>query len=93
MNGHQHGFSLLKHLIVPIPQDDIALAAKPRVALPIRLASVLAAVGFEHELVFHADEIDDVRAKRHLAFELQAQETVGTEVVPQSLLCLGHAGS
>ncbi len=51
-----------------------------------RVARMLAAIEFNDQSAFATNEIDDVRADRFLALELQAEEAVRAQVIPEVLL-------
>ncbi|MGD9841575.1 MAG: hypothetical protein AB7U99_01520 [Steroidobacteraceae bacterium] len=43
---------------------------------------MLAAIAFDDELVFVADEVGNVRPNRFLTLEFQAHEAIGAQVIP-----------
>ena len=54
------------------------------------LLQVLPTIELDDQPALGADEIDDVRTNGFLPFELQTEETMPTQVVPEPLLGIGH---
>ncbi|PZX27854.1 hypothetical protein C7416_10582 [Cupriavidus phytorum] len=54
---------------------------------------MLAAIHFDDQFERDADEIRDIRPALLLTLEFQPQKSVGTEVVPKTLLRLGLVGA
>lgn len=54
---------------------------------------MLAAIHFDDQFECDADEIRDIRPALLLTLEFQPKKSVGTEVVPKTLLRLGLVGA
>ncbi len=77
-------------IVVPEPQDAIAVNVKPTVAGSIPTAfRVLPTVQLDDHAAVAADQIDDVRSDRFLANELHSMNGSRTEAVPKLLFCNG----
>ena len=73
INGLNDGIGLPKHVTVPESQDTKAVRSEKRVKVGIvgRLGRVLAAIQFDDDQCFQANEIADVTADRMLTPELE----------------------
>ena len=67
---------VLKDIVVPEPNDAVALALEPTGApcVALKLSSVLTAIDFDDELALKADEIDDEPSDGRLATEKASAE-------------------
>ena len=94
-DGLKHAIRVAKHLMVPEPQNLIALLHQERLTtrvLPL-LGCVLSPVQLDDEAVFEAHEIDDESPKRTLAAELEPRKLALAQAVPQHALRIGGAPS
>jgi hypothetical protein len=74
IDGHQHAFKVLHHLIVPESQHTIASALQHGVApliARLRLLGMLAAIELDNQGAFKADEVDDIGVDRPLPPDLK----------------------
>ncbi|MDX9716928.1 MAG: hypothetical protein RBT67_06120 [Thauera sp.] len=93
MNQLNHCFSFFEHLQVVEPQHHQVLLREVCIPLlvpgPMRGLEMLTAVQFDHEACGGAVEIDDVRADRLLAIELEAMELLAAQAMPELLFGIG----
>jgi hypothetical protein len=84
-NHLQHPVQILQHFVIPEPQHAIALCFEGyRAALVlVRSACMLAAVDFNDQLQFLAQEVGEVRTARMLAPKLEADEPAGAQSIPE----------
>lgn len=68
--------------MVPEAQYGVVLRVEPGVSPVVSGTTVLPAVCFDDQSMFHADEIKNVGADGFLAFELQAAEAFCAELAP-----------
>ena len=86
-----YAFDLFQNRIIPETQEEKACPPQPAIAPEIaRRSSVLAAVDFDDETPFQADEIDDAWADRALPPETMTRQLPVPEMSPELLLGVGH---
>ncbi|MGH7812998.1 MAG: hypothetical protein ACREQI_03240 [Candidatus Binataceae bacterium] len=82
----EHLLQTVQHLFVPKAQYPVAPILKPRGAAAVgplhRLLAMLAAVEFDYQARFKAEEIGDLRWDRMLAAELRSLELAVAQVRP-----------
>ena len=85
-NGSQYGMGLLQDFVIPEAdngESQVLQVLCPRFVIG-GLFDVLAAVYFDNQFGFHADEIEDVLAKWLLAAEAVAAQSFAAQVLPQA---------
>ena len=84
----QYTLHLQHHLVIPKPQQAIALSAQPCIPTSVvaYLRVMLPAVEFNDQSLLHADKIDDVAAYGFLSLEFNAHKAMRPQVIPQPLL-------
>ena len=87
----EHNIRLLQRIIIPEPDYPKALrletSCSPGIA--INLFGVLPAIQFHYQLLFEADEINDVRRNRMLAPELESTEIAVFQMQPKPQFRVG----
>jgi hypothetical protein len=81
----QNRLHILQHFMVPESQDPIATLAQmfSPTLISLRLARMVSAVKFHHEISFTATEIHDVMTDGMLAAELETVYLSGTQAHPE----------
>jgi hypothetical protein len=93
-NRLKNAIGVAKNIVVPEPQDAKTFGLKVTIArYVVWIVRVLAAIDFDDQLSPEAGEVNNVRAKRNLSFELIAIETMRAEPIPKPALGIGHVGS
>lgn len=92
-NCFQHGFSFLKYLVVPEPEDAIALRFNSTVATHVIALAflMLSAIELDYESCFETCEIGDIAAHWRLASETKPANLAAPEMSPKvqlSVRCL-----
>ena len=88
--GSHHSLRVGKDFIVPEAQNAPALALQLGVTLLVfTRASMLAAIGFDHQMRFNASEVDNVWCDGELAPKSPTQP-VFAECFPQHLFSVCH---
>ena len=93
-----HGFEdalcnslgIRQDVIVPEPQDAIALSFQPAATLFVvrDLLRMLPAIHFDDQPMFETDKIHDERADRLLASKLRGSDLTALELLPQPPFCV-----
>jgi hypothetical protein len=85
-----HELRIAEELVVREPQDAEALLAEKDVAAHVMTALfpalVRRTIEFDDYAGRSAQEIDDVRCDRHLAFEFMAVQAAGAYLLPKQVL-------
>jgi hypothetical protein len=92
-NCLKHAISVLQHVIVPETDRPIAEGFQRPSASGIDFFSVLAAIELNDQTRFPAGEIGDVIADWELPDELGTFELAGSQMMPESFLCVRAAGA
>jgi hypothetical protein len=78
-----HSLDVGEHLIIPEPDNSIAVFGKATITLAIGIAvRVLSAIHFDNQPPLSTDEIDKIRPDRLLADELAATDLPAAELPP-----------
>ncbi len=85
----QHAVGVGEHVVVPEPQDTVAVILDDRRPRSVPLDAVLPAVELDRQLSRAAGEVGDEIVDLELTDELLAFEPSAAEVVPQAALRLG----
>ena len=82
------GFGVFEDIVVPEADDFVALGVEPGGAAGVvgNLVGVLAAVDFDDQAAFVAEEVDDVGADGGLPADLVAVELPGAKDGPEGAL-------
>jgi hypothetical protein len=90
-NPLQNPVYVSEHIVVPKPQNNETLIAKPNITLfiVIFLLHVLSAVEFDNQSLLQAYEIDDVAPQRLLAAKLATVKLPITKLLPEQSLGIG----
>jgi hypothetical protein len=84
----------LQNIVIPKAQHLKSFLSQPLFANTIRLVvRVLTAIDLKNQLPTQARKIDDVWTDRHLPLELNANEAMGAQSIPQPTLGVGHVAS
>jgi hypothetical protein len=87
----QHAIDVAQDVVVPEPQNAIAVLCEPPIAHGIaRVCCMLSAVDLDHQVLFATDEIDNVGPDRLLPDELVAAQAAGADAIPELLLRVGR---
>ncbi|BAM89343.1 hypothetical protein S58_33470 [Bradyrhizobium oligotrophicum S58] len=92
----KHTFDISKHIVVPEAKNAIAgsLDLPGAGSVLLLLPIMLAAVDFDHELRFAADEIDDEGSDLRLPAEVRTGELdVVAEALPKDPFSFGRFGA
>ena len=91
MDFLEHAIEVLKHIVVPEPQDAEALCLQPSRARGVLRCAfcVLSAIHFNDEPRVKADEVGDVRPRRHLPSETVAVDLLVPQPRPKPRLGIG----
>jgi hypothetical protein len=54
---------------------------------------MLTSINFDDQARLEADEVDDVGADRVLSAKLRSHHAMRSQLVPQTLLCIGRLGA
>ena len=83
-NRFQYIIHALQDFVVPKPQHTKAFAFQPPTSLRIgfHTLDMLTTVHFHNQCPFETNKIDNVRLNGLLAFELEGQQTTGTQMFP-----------
>ena len=75
-DGLQHAVEIIKHFVVPKPDDAIAITRYLRVASGVRLHpfATLSAIKFDHELSRRTGEVGDTSSDRVLPAKLPGHD-------------------
>jgi hypothetical protein len=93
-DGLDNPGGVAQHVMVPESQYTIPRRNEELVTPSIRsTVQVLPAIDLDHEPSLHAQEVDHVRADRHLAAEAMAIELAHAQVAPEPALGEGHVGT
>lgn len=90
-NHIDDAFEIFQHLVVPEPQNTIALFSKPAIAPGITLAAgMLPAIYLDNETALSAHKIDRVAADRDLPDKFEPGQSPCAKDLPQPLFSLGR---
>ena len=80
----KHAIRVAKHLVVPEPQDPIALLHQESLTtrVSLLLGCVLSPVQLDDEAAFETHEIDDEAPKRTLTAKLEPRKLAVAQAMP-----------
>lgn len=95
MNLFQNRLYLSQYFMIPKSQNAVTSGLQKRSSalIAIKLFSMLAAIGFDHQLGFKAGKINDIGFDHHLASELGSTQAACSQVSPQQLFGIGCLAS
>ncbi len=89
-NCLKHAAGVSQHVVVPESQHGIAVISQPSIPNSIsRAVCMLAAIDFYYDAAFTADEVNDVWAKRCLAYEFESAERAAAKSIPKFQFGIG----
>ncbi len=72
-----------QHIVIPKPEDSISFLTQPVITSAVTyIIRMLTSIDFDNKLLIEADEVNDVRAYRCLAFKFQVKKAVGAQMIP-----------
>jgi hypothetical protein len=88
-NCFEYTRQVIKHVVVPKPQDAVSLIDKPSIPFSISgIRRVLTAIDLDNEATFATDEIYRVTTNRFLPNEFEARQHPPADAVPQAQFCV-----
>lgn len=91
MNLFQNHLYLSQYFMIPKSQNPVTSGLQKRSSalIAIKLLSMLAAIGFDHQLGFKAGKINDIGFNHHLTSELEFTQPACPQVSPQQPFGIG----
>jgi hypothetical protein len=87
----QNSFQIRKHVVVPETHDPKAIFREPPIAPLISFRpGVLAAINFQNQSLFEAEEVGDVGSNRDLTPKLERLEPAIPQRKPKLPFGIGH---